>query len=160
MSHTTDTAIPVAPRAESLYVPAKAPKGGLDELVYRSNLLGANRAVSNYGGGNTSSKSRETDHTGREVEVLWVKGSGSDLATMGAKNFTGIRLDEVLPLIEREEMSDEEMVAYLSRSQVAPEMPRSSIETLLHAFVPAPRSTTRTPTRSTCSRARRTASSS
>lgn len=141
MSQTTDTntaARPVAPRAASLYDAAKAPSGGLEELVYRSNLLGADRAVSNYGGGNTSSKSTETDHTGREVEVLWVKGSGSDLATMGANNFTGIRLDEVLPLIERDEMSDEEMVAYLSRSQVAPEMPRSSIETLLHAFVPAP----------------------
>jgi rhamnulose-1-phosphate aldolase/alcohol dehydrogenase len=138
MSQTTDTTQPVAPRADSLYDTAKAPKGGLEELVYRSNLLGANRAVSNYGGGNTSSKSKETDHAGREVEVLWVKGSGSDLATMGAKNFTGLRLEEILPLIERDEMSDEEMVAYLSRSQVAPEMPRSSIETLLHAFVPAP----------------------
>ncbi len=138
MSHTTDTATPVAPRAESLYDAAKAPKGGLDELVYRSNLLGANRAVSNYGGGNTSSKSKELDHAGREVDVLWVKGSGSDLATMGAKNFTGLRLEEILPLIERDEMSDEEMVEYLGRSQVAPDMPRSSIETLLHAFVPAP----------------------
>jgi rhamnulose-1-phosphate aldolase/alcohol dehydrogenase len=140
MSHTTDTATPapVAPRADSLWDASKAPQGGLEQLVYRSNLLGANRAVSNFGGGNTSSKSRETDHTGREVDVLWVKGSGSDLATMGAKNFTGLRLEEILPLIERDEMSDEEMVAYLSRSQVAPEMPRSSIETLLHAFVPAP----------------------
>ncbi|MDO8184968.1 bifunctional aldolase/short-chain dehydrogenase [Conexibacter sp. JD483] len=138
MSHTTDTATPVAPRAESLYDASKAPKGGLDELVYRSNLLGANRAVSNYGGGNTSSKSKEIDHAGREVDTLWVKGSGSDLATMGAKNFTGLRLEEILPLIERDEMSDEEMVEYLGRSQVAPDMPRSSIETLLHAFVPAP----------------------
>lgn len=139
MSHTTDTAgAPVAPRADSLWDAAKAPEGGLEQLVYRSNLLGANRAVSNFGGGNTSAKSVETDHAGREVEVLWVKGSGSDLATMDASGFTGIRLDEVRPLIERDEMSDEQMVAYLSRSQVAPEMPRSSIETLLHAFVDAP----------------------
>ena len=138
MSHTTDTATPVAPRAESLYDAAKAPKGGLDELVYRSNLLGANRAVANYGGGNTSSKAKELDHTGREIDVLWVKGSGSDLATMGAKNFTGLRLEEINPLIERDEMSDEEMVAYLGRCQLTPDMPRSSIETLLHAFVPAP----------------------
>lgn len=139
MSHTTDTVdpAPVAPRADSLYDAATAPKGGLDELVYRSNLLGANRAVSNFGGGNTSSKSVEADHAGREVRTLWVKGSGSDLATMDASGFTGLRLDEILPLIERDEMSDEEMVAYLSRSQIAPEMPRSSIETLLHAFVPA-----------------------
>ncbi|HEY4276921.1 MAG TPA: bifunctional aldolase/short-chain dehydrogenase [Conexibacter sp.] len=134
----TDTTAPVAHRAENLYDGTAAPKGGLDELVYRSHLLGANRSVSNYGGGNTSSKSKETDHVGREIDVLWVKGSGSDLATMGAEHFTGLRLEEIVPLIERDEMSDEEMVAYLSRSQVAPEMPRSSIETLLHAFVPAP----------------------
>ena len=69
---------------------------------------------------------------------MWVKGSGSDLATMGAQHFTGLRLEEVLPLIEREAMSDEEMVAYLARCQLDPAMPRCSIETLLHAFVPAP----------------------
>ena len=69
--------------------------------------------------------------------MLWVKGSGSDLATMRAPDFTGLRLDEVLPLIERDAMSDEEMVAYLSRCQLDPAMPRCSIETLLHAFVPA-----------------------
>jgi rhamnulose-1-phosphate aldolase/alcohol dehydrogenase len=69
---------------------------------------------------------------------MWVKGSGSDLATMGPEHFTGLKLDEVLPLIERDAMSDEDMVAYLSRCQLDPRMPRASIETLLHAFVPAP----------------------
>ena len=103
-----------------------------------SNLLGANRAVSNFGGGNTSAKGTATDHAGREVEVMWVKGSGSDLATMGAEHFTGLRMDEMLPLMERSEMSDEDMVAYLARCQLDPKMPRASIETLLHAFVPAP----------------------
>jgi rhamnulose-1-phosphate aldolase/alcohol dehydrogenase len=135
---TTTTAGPVAPRAGSLWDAAKAPEGGLAQLVYRSNLLGANRAVSNFGGGNTSSKGIETDHLGREIDVLWVKGSGSDLATMTVSGFTGLRLEEIRPLIERDEMSDEEMVAYLSRCQLAPDMPRCSIETLLHAFVPAP----------------------
>ena len=48
-----------------------------------SHLLGANRAVSNFGGGNTSAKGVTTDHAGREVSTMWVKGSGSDLATMG-----------------------------------------------------------------------------
>ena len=57
---------------------------------------------------------------------------------MGREHFTGLRLDEVLPLIERDAMSDEEMVAYLARCQLDPAMPRCSIETLLHAFVPAP----------------------
>lgn len=110
----------------------------LEILAYRSNLLGADRSVSNYGGGNTSVKARERDHTGREIDVLWVKGSGSDLATITPDKFTGLRLAEILPLMERDEMPDEEMVAYLSRCQLGPSMPRSSIETLLHAFVPHP----------------------
>jgi rhamnulose-1-phosphate aldolase/alcohol dehydrogenase len=110
----------------------------LQALRHRSNLLGSDRAVANFGGGNTSVKARELDHTGRESAVLWVKGSGSDLATMKEKDFTGLRLDEMLPLIKRDAMSDEEMVAYLSRCQIEPGMPRSSIETLLHAFIPFP----------------------
>lgn len=120
--------------------PADAAPGGdlLEELVLASHLLGANRAVANYGGGNTSAKGLARDHTGRDVPVMWVKGSGSDLATMGRAHFTGLRLDEVLPLFERDAMSDEEMVAYLARCQLDPAMPRCSIETLLHAFVPAP----------------------
>ena len=108
----------------------------LEALAHRSNLLGRDRAVANYGGGNTSTKARERDHAGREIDVLWVKGSGSDLATIEAGQFTGLKLGEVLALEEREEMSDEEMVAYLARCQLAPDMPRGSIETLLHAFVP------------------------
>ena len=108
----------------------------LGALAYRSNLLGRDRAVANYGGGNTSTKSKVRDHTGREVDVLWVKGSGSDLATIDAGRFTGLKLDEVLPLMERESMDDQEMVAYLARCQLGPDMPRGSIETLLHAFVP------------------------
>ena len=110
----------------------------LSALRYRSNLLGSDRSVANFGGGNTSIKVRERDHTGREIDVLYVKGSGSDLATMTEKDFTGLRLAEVLPAISREHMSDEEMVAYLGRCQIEPSMPRSSIETLLHAFVPFP----------------------
>ena len=108
----------------------------LETLAYRSNLLVADRAVANFGGGNTSTKAKEMDHTGREVSVLWVKGSGTDLATIRAGQFTGLKLDEVLPLEERSEMSDEEMVSYLAACQLRPDMPRGSIETLLHAFVP------------------------
>jgi rhamnulose-1-phosphate aldolase/alcohol dehydrogenase len=108
----------------------------LDALVYRSNLLADDRSIVNFGGGNTSVKVTQPDHVGRETTVLWVKGSGSDLATITAGGFTGLRLDEILPLAEREAMSDEEMVAYLARCQLDPAMPRPSIETLLHAFVP------------------------
>jgi rhamnulose-1-phosphate aldolase/alcohol dehydrogenase len=110
--------------------------GDLDALVYRSNLLASDRAIVNFGGGNTSVKLREADHTGRETTILRVKGSGTDLATIRAEGFTGLRLEEILPLAERAAMSDEEMVAYLGRCQVDPSMPRASIETLLHAFIP------------------------
>ncbi len=117
---------------------AQALQSGLDELVYRSNLLGTDRSVANWGGGNTSMKTREVDFRGRPVEVMWVKGSGSDLATMKAQHFTGLRLEDVRPLVERAEMTDEEMVAYLGHCMIDSKHPRSSIETLLHAFLPYP----------------------
>ena len=133
------TMTPIVDRVDDAWPAGGTPDGGmLDELVLASHLLGANRAVSNFGGGNTSAKGTAIDHAGREIPVMWVKGSGSDLATMGPEHFTGLRMDELLPLMERSEMSDEEMVTYLARCQLDPAMPRASIETLLHAFVPAP----------------------
>lgn len=111
-------------------------KSGVEELVYRSNLIGSDRAVCNWGGGNTSMKTIETDFRGRDVEVMWVKGSGSDLATMKAGNFTGLNLEDIRPLIEREEMPDAEMVDYLTHCMIDSKHPRMSIETLLHAFLP------------------------
>jgi rhamnulose-1-phosphate aldolase/alcohol dehydrogenase len=132
------TVAPIVDHVEDLWPSEPAPDDALEQLVLASHLLGANRAVSNFGGGNTSAKGTAVDHAGREQRVMWVKGSGSDLATMGREHFTGLRLDEVLPLMERDEMSDEEMVAHLARCQLDPAMPRASIETLLHAFVPAP----------------------
>ncbi len=110
---------------------------GLDLLVYRSHLLGADRSVCNIYGGNTGMKTIERDFRGRRVKTLWVKGSGSDLATMQRKDFAGLRLDDVLPLFERAAMTDEEMTAYLAQCLSGPSMPRQSIETLLHAFIPA-----------------------
>jgi len=113
------------------------PEDTLGQVLLASHLLGSDRAVANFGGGNTSAKGTATDHVGREQRVMWVKGSGSDLATMERGSFTPLRLDEMLPLIERDEMSDEDMVAHLARCQTDPAAPRASIETLLHAFVPA-----------------------
>lgn len=81
-------------------------------------------------------KTMEKDFRGRDIEVMWVKGSGSDLATMKEKNFTALHLEDVRPLIEREDMSDEEMVEYLSHCMIDSKHPRASIETLLHAFLP------------------------
>ncbi|KHF34382.1 short chain dehydrogenase [Paenibacillus sp. P1XP2] len=125
---------------QSLWNNAEASKhkAGVEELVYRSNLIGSDRSVCNWGGGNTSLKTVEKDFRGRDVEVMWVKGSGSDLATMKAQHFTGLRLEDIRPLIERDEMPDEEMVAYLSHCMIDSKHPRASIETLLHAFLPYP----------------------
>ena len=109
----------------------------IDALVERSRRIGADPALVLHGGGNTSSKLAERDHAGRERRVLRIKGSGSDLATCEARDFPGLWLDELLPLREREAMSDEEMVAYLARCVVEPDALRPSIETLLHAFLPA-----------------------
>lgn len=127
----------VAPAEDRWPVPDPGCADVLSEVLLASHLLGADRAVANYGGGNTSAKGVATDHVGRELSVMWVKGSGSDLATMGPGHFTALRLEETLRLFDRERMSDEEMVAYLARCQLDPEAPRSSIETLLHAFIPA-----------------------
>jgi rhamnulose-1-phosphate aldolase/alcohol dehydrogenase len=109
----------------------------LEALVYRSHLLGADRALANQGGGNTSAKGVLVDHAGREQRVLWVKGSGTDLASITQSGFAALRLDEILPLREREAMDDAAMVAYLLHCALEPSQPRPSIETLLHAFVPA-----------------------
>ncbi|HEX4521150.1 MAG TPA: SDR family oxidoreductase [Gaiellaceae bacterium] len=112
-------------------------KTELERLVARSRLIGADPALVLHGGGNTSTKLVETDHLGRDRRVLRIKGSGSDLATAGAGDFPGLWLDDLMPLRDRDAMSDEEMVAYLARCLVEPEGARPSIETLLHAFLPA-----------------------
>lgn len=123
---------------QSLWNSSEAAKqsGALDQLVYRSNIIGADRRVCNWGGGNTSAKTVVQDFRGRDVEVMYVKGSGSDLASMKAGNFTGLRMDDIRPLFERDEMPDEEMVAYLVNCMIDVKHPRASIETLLHAFLP------------------------
>jgi rhamnulose-1-phosphate aldolase/alcohol dehydrogenase len=108
----------------------------LAQLVERSRKLGADRSVCNWGGGNTSAKAEEVDFRGRPARILWVKGSGSDLATVTEASFTGLFLDDVLPLLERDSMSDTEMVDYLAHCFYEPGRPRPSIETLLHGFLP------------------------
>src|SRR5207247_1785643 len=109
----------------------------LDGLVYRSTLLARDRSVVNIYGGNTSAKLTDTDHVGRSVDLLWVKGSGGDMAAITEAGFAGLRLAEILPLLDRTAMTDEEMVEYLTRCAAFPNRPRQSIETLLHAFLPA-----------------------
>src|SRR5438552_3338777 len=108
----------------------------LVQLVARSRKLGADRSIANWGGGNTSAKAEGVDFRGHPARILWVKGSGSDLATCTEASFTGLFLDDVLPLLDRERMSDTEMVNYLAHCFSEPGRPRPSIETLLHGFLP------------------------
>ena len=120
--------------------PTLAPIAGdseLERLVNRSRLIGADPTLVVHGGGNTSSKIDEVDHLGRPRRVLRVKGSGTDLKSIGLDGFPGLFLDELLPLRDRPQMSDEEMVDYLTHCMVEPGARRPSIETLLHAFLPA-----------------------
>lgn len=109
---------------------------GLDLLVYASRLIGAERSLVVWGGGNTSLKVTEPDLLGRPIRVLRVKGSGSDLKSIVSRDFPGVALEPLLALLERAGMDDQEMVAYLARCLQEPDSPRPSIETLLHGFLP------------------------
>jgi rhamnose utilization protein RhaD (predicted bifunctional aldolase and dehydrogenase) len=109
---------------------------GLDLLVYGSRLIGAETSLVVWGGGNTSLKVEERDFRGRTARVLRVKGSGSDLKSVARKDFPGVRMDEILALLERSDMGDQEMVDYLAHSLQEMGGSRPSIETLLHGFLP------------------------
>ncbi len=71
-------------------------------LLYRSNLLGGDKRITNFGGGNTSAKIKDKDPlTGQDVEVLWVKGSGGDLGTMKLDGFSTLYMEKFLALENR-----------------------------------------------------------
>ena len=106
------------------------------QLVYQSRLIGADTSLVVCGGGNTSIKVQQPDFRGRDTNTIIVKGSGSDLKTIEPRLFSGLRLDDILPLFGRESMSDEEVLDYLNKCMLDPGGPRPSIETLSHAFIP------------------------
>jgi rhamnulose-1-phosphate aldolase/alcohol dehydrogenase len=108
----------------------------LERLVYASRLVGAEPSLVVWGGGNTSIKTSERDYRGRDLRVLRVKGSGSDLKSIQRKDFPGVRLDDILALLDRDDMGDQEMVNYLASGLMDPGGARPSIETLLHGFLP------------------------
>ncbi|HEX5827043.1 MAG TPA: SDR family oxidoreductase [Candidatus Limnocylindrales bacterium] len=109
----------------------------LDELVERSRRIGADASLVVNGGGNTSAKGLVTDALGRSRRTLWVKGSGADLATSGGDAYPALWLDELLTLRDRTAVDDAEMVRLVRAAMVDGTARRPSIETLLHAFVPA-----------------------
>lgn len=110
-----------------------------DLLLYRSNLLGSDKRITNYGGGNTSAKVMETDPlTGEDAEVLWVKGSGGDVGTIKMDGFATLYMDKLRALkgIYRGVEYEDEMVGYLPHCTFNLNPRAASIDTPLHAYVP------------------------
>ncbi len=121
---------------ESRWDTSAAPSDPLDLLVYASNLLGSDPRITNFGGGNTSTKVTQKDPlTGKSVEVLLVKGSGGDLGSAKRGNFASLYQDRVVGL-ENLGLPEGDIVALYSHCifNLNPSAP--SIDTPLHAFVP------------------------
>lgn len=108
-------------------------------LVYRSNLLGADLRLTNYGGGNTSCKAMAKDPTtGEEVEVMWVKGSGGDLGTMKRNGLAALYVERLrgLQKVYRGKEQEDEMVALFNHCIYDLDSRAPSIDTPLHGFLP------------------------
>jgi len=113
----------------------------LELLRYRSNLLGADLRITNFGGGNTSSKFDLPDPlTGEPRRVMAVKGSGGDLASIGASGFAVLYMDKLNDLVGRYrgEAHEDEMVGYYPLCAFGENRVAASIDTALHAFLPFP----------------------
>ena len=117
-----------------------APLDEPGKLLYRSNLLGSDLRITNFGGGNTSAKVTARDPlTGADVQVLWVKGSGGDIGSMKLDGFSTLYMDKLFQLRAQYKSLDQEdaMVDALGHCifNLNPRAP--SIDTWLHGFVPA-----------------------
>ena len=113
----------------------------LELLRYRSNLLGADLRITNFGGGNTSSKFDLPDPlTGEPRRVMAVKGSGGDLASIGTSGFAVLYMDKLNDLIARYrgEAHEDEMVGFYPLCAFGENRVAASIDTALHAFLPFP----------------------
>ena len=112
-----------------------------EKLLYRSNLLGSDLRITNFGGGNTSAKVWQKDPLGgEEVEVLWVKGSGGDVGSMKLDGFSTLYMDKLRALkgLYRGEAFEDEMVAYLPHCTFNLNPRAASIDTPLHAYINKP----------------------
>ena len=110
--------------------------GDLELRVFSSRLLGQEPALVLHGGGNTSVKVRETNLVGEEEEILYVKGSGWDLATIETEGFTPIRMAHLKKLAALDSLSDLQMVNELKTRQTRASAPTGSVEAILHAVLP------------------------
>jgi rhamnulose-1-phosphate aldolase/alcohol dehydrogenase len=108
-------------------------------LIYRSNLLGADLRLTNYGGGNTSCKVMDKDPlTGKEVEVMWIKGSGGDIGTLKKSGLAALYVDRLRSLknVYRGIEHEDEMVELFNHSIFDLNSKAPSIDTPLHGFLP------------------------
>ena len=112
--------------------------GLLGQRVYTSRLLGRDPSLVLHGGGNTSVKATASDLFGEPTDLLYVKGSGWDLATIEEAGFAPVRMRELLLLSQLEALSDVEMARQLRAATVDPAAPMPSVEAILHAVIPLP----------------------
>lgn len=123
----------------SLWNARRGKRLGRDPLasrVYSARLLGQDPALALHGGGNASVKATATTALGDTEDVLYIKGSGWDLATIGAAGFAPVRLEVAQRLARLKALSDADMVKLLRAALLDPEAPAPSVETLLHAIIP------------------------
>lgn len=124
----------------SLWNDSEAPARGADALslrVYTSRLIGREPSLVLFGGGNTSVKTRAADLFGEPTDVIYVKGSGWDLASIEPAGFAPLRLDAVRRMAEFPSLSDSKMVAMLRSLSIDPAAPAPSVEAILHAVIPS-----------------------
>ncbi|MEB3226548.1 MAG: bifunctional aldolase/short-chain dehydrogenase [Synechococcus sp.] len=111
-------------------------QGDLALRVYTSRLLGRDPSLVLHGGGNTSVKVTETNLVREAEEILYVKGSGWDLATIEAAGFAPVRMQHLLKLAKLPSLSDPQMVNELKTQMTVATAPTPSVETILHAILP------------------------
>ena len=104
--------------------------------IYTSRLIGSNRHLVLHGGGNTSVKCTVKNIVGEDDDVIFVKGSGRDLSSIGPEGFVGLRLDPLRKLRRLDRLSDAEMENQLAIHRTESSAPDPSVEALLHAFLP------------------------
>lgn len=117
---------------------AEKARDALDLRVYSSRFLGADPSLVLHGGGNTSVKICERNVLGHEEEILYVKGSGWDLATIERQGFSPVRMERLLGLARLEELSDSRMASELKSNMTDASAPAPSVEAILHALLPFP----------------------
>lgn len=120
-------------------VASKLEGNEVDLLIYRSNILGADLRITNYGGGNTSCKTYEKDPlTNEKVEIMWVKGSGGDIGTLTKAGLAGLYVDKLRALkgIYRGLEHEDEMVELFNHCIFDLNSKAPSIDTPLHSFLP------------------------